>query len=243
MSFAQYMLGSFTFSQYLDFFARVLVACVCGGLIGYERSRRHKEAGLRTHIIVCCAAAFMMIVSKYGFADLARASADGIDMAAKTADPARIAAQIITGVSFLGAGIIFHNNNSVKGLSTAAGVWATAGIGMAIGAGMYIIGLFATAVLFVVQWIVRKIETGRDTFYTTQIRFTVVPRSEFGEQFEIFIKSLQHTHILESKIKFDEDGTVSYNITFRSATELTIEELNRFLEANSEVKSVSLLSM
>ena len=114
----------------LEFFFRILIAGICGGLIGYERNNRLKEAGIRTHLIVALAAALIMVVSKYGFSDVT--TLKGVAL-----DPSRIAAQIVTGVGFLGAGMIFVRNQTISGLTTAAGVWATAGIGMTIGAGLY----------------------------------------------------------------------------------------------------------
>jgi len=239
MTFAGYMMNSFNAIQYMDFFLRILVACVCGGVIGYERSVRLKEAGLRTHIIVCCAAAFMMIVSKYGFADLATAAASGVDVLAKSTDPARIAAQIVTGVSFLGAGIIFHSNNdSVKGLSTAAGVWATAGIGMAIGAGMYLVGLFATVILFMVQWGVRKFERDHDSVFLCRLCFTVKDTEQFRKVFDKYI-SEHNGHVTESTMAMNEHGGIDYTICVKSAGESAIEDLSRLLEENGEIKSIS----
>ena len=105
---------------------RLLIAVLCGFIIGYERKNRNKEAGIRTHVIVTVASCLMMMVSKYGFGDLDTARFDG----------SRIASQIVSGIGFLGAGMIFVHKNSIKGLTTAAGIWATSGIGMAIGSGM-----------------------------------------------------------------------------------------------------------
>nr|WP_230400036.1 MgtC/SapB family protein [Novisyntrophococcus fermenticellae] len=119
-----------------EYILRIFVASVCGCVIGYERTNRNKEAGIRTHAIVAVGAALIMIVSKYGFSD----SADF--------DASRVAAQIVSGIGFLGAGIIFLRNRMVSGLTTAAGIWTTGGIGMAIGSGLYYIGI-ATAVLVV----------------------------------------------------------------------------------------------
>ena len=96
------------------------LAAVLGFLIGFERKIRYKEAGVRTHTIVCIGSALMMAVSKYAFGG-------------QTADAARVAAQIVSGVGFLGAGMIVYRQHNVHGLTTAAGVWATAGIGMACG--------------------------------------------------------------------------------------------------------------
>ena len=119
---------------------RLLLAVFCGYIIGSERKARSKEAGVRTHAIVCFASALMMIISKYAFLDIE----GGYDVE-------RVAAQIVTGVGFLGAGMIFYRRDLIQGLTTAAGVWATAGIGMALGAGMVILGLVSTALILFIQ--------------------------------------------------------------------------------------------
>ncbi|GAA2863879.1 MgtC/SapB family protein [Lactobacillus intestinalis] len=130
----------------LDWLLRIFVAAICGALIGYERAIQRKSAGVRTHIVVAVASALFMIVSKYGFEDIL--GIRGISL-----DPSRIAAQIVTGISFIGAGTILVRKEQISGLTTAAGVWATAAIGMAVGGGMYLIGILATGFLFVVQMI------------------------------------------------------------------------------------------
>ncbi|MBR4721232.1 MAG: MgtC/SapB family protein [Clostridia bacterium] len=137
-------------TEQIVFIFRIFLASVCGCVIGYERKNRGKGAGIRTHAIVALASALMMIVSKYGFADLANYPT------AHSADPARIAAQVVSGVGFLGAGMIYFNRHLVKGLTTAAGIWATAGVGLAIGAGLYVIGIVATGLLVLTQVILHK---------------------------------------------------------------------------------------
>lgn len=134
----------------LIFILRLLLASVCGCFIGYERKNRGKGAGVRTHTIVALAAALMMIVSKYGFTDLV--DFPGI----RSVDPARIAAQVVSGVGFLGAGMIYFNRHLVRGLTTAAGIWATAGVGLAMGAGLYIIAIVATVLVILSQIILHK---------------------------------------------------------------------------------------
>ena len=114
----------------LEYMLRIAIAALCGGIIGFERSRMRKEAGLRTHIIVAVGAALLMVVSKYGFTDI-------LDTPGIRVDGSRVAANVITGISFLGAGVIFVRDVSIKGLTTAAGLWSMAGVGLAIGAGMY----------------------------------------------------------------------------------------------------------
>lgn len=117
---------------------RLMVAALCGLLIGLERELRAKEAGVRTHFLVCFGSALFMVVSVYGFLDTK--GLDGI----RGADQARIAAQIVSGIGFIGAGTIMVNRGGITGLTTAAGLWVVAGIGMAIGCGLYSIGLVAT---------------------------------------------------------------------------------------------------
>ena len=138
-------------SNQLWYVFRMIIAGMCGVLIGLERKNRSKEAGVRTHCVVACASALMMIISKYGFADMA-IGADGV----RGADGARIAAQVVSGIGFLGAGMIFVHKNTVTGLTTAAGIWATSGVGLAIGAGMYIVGIAASVIVILAQILLHK---------------------------------------------------------------------------------------
>lgn len=132
--------------QQWELLVRIGLACILGMAIGFERRNRNKMAGIRTHAVVAFGAALMMVVSKYGFLDVGKF------------DGARIAAQIVSGVGFLGAGVIFvRDNNSVSGLTTAAGIWATAGVGMACGAGQYFISIASTTLLVVLQVALHKI--------------------------------------------------------------------------------------
>lgn len=109
---------------------RLMLAGFLGGLIGAEREYRAKVAGMRTHLLVAIGAALMLIVSRYGF--------DG------QGDPSRVAAQIVSGIGFIGAGAIMVQRHAVHGLTTAAGIWVAAGIGMAVAAGLYEVGIAAT---------------------------------------------------------------------------------------------------
>lgn len=117
-----------------DLILRLITAACFGALIGLDREYRAKEAGLRTHFLVCLGSALVMIVSQHGFGDLLGQEGIGLD-------PSRIAAQVVSGIGFLGAGTIIIHKQFVRGLTTAAGLWATAAIGLVIGAGMYYIGI------------------------------------------------------------------------------------------------------
>ena len=134
---------------------RIIFAGVCGGIIGAERTLRQKDAGFRTHIIVAMGSALMMVISKYGFFDI-------VEREGVSADVSRIAANIITGISFLGAGMIFVKGFSIKGLTTASGIWVTSAVGMAIGAGMYAVGFVTVLILLLVQIVFHRFLFGFD---------------------------------------------------------------------------------
>ncbi len=142
---------SFFIDGDLIFAIRMVLAAICGGFLGYERKHRGKSAGIRTHLVVAVASALMMIISKYGFSDMESVAVN------YRLDPSRVAAGIVSGVGFLGAGMIFIRRKTPQGLTTAAGIWATSGIGMAIGAGMYAVGATATALIYVAQLILHKV--------------------------------------------------------------------------------------
>lgn len=120
-----------------DFVWRLVLAALFGTIIGLDREYREKEAGFRTHFLVSLGSALMMIVSQYGFSEIL--THDGVSL-----DPSRIAAQVVSGIGFIGAGTIIFNHQIVRGLTTAASLWATAGIGLTAGAGMSWLALAAT---------------------------------------------------------------------------------------------------
>ena len=133
----------------LEYIVRVLVAGFCGAMIGYERKNKLKEAGIRTHFIVALTSALIIIISKYGFYDIVGTPGIGLD-------PARVAAQVVSGVGFSGAGLIFIRNQSISGLTTAAGMWATAGIGLAIGCGLYLLGIVSSIIILIAQFLLHR---------------------------------------------------------------------------------------
>lgn len=126
----------------LEMVFRLLLAGILGGVIGLDRAYRAKDAGLRTHFLVAIGSALMMIVSQYGFEFFDNyAASKGLIF---RLDPSRVAAQIVSGIGFLGAGMIIFQKRVLSGLTTAAGLWTATGIGMAVGGGLYIIGVAAT---------------------------------------------------------------------------------------------------
>ena len=125
-----------------DFVWRLVLAAIFGTIIGLDREYREKEAGFRTHFLVSLGSALMMIVSQYGFSEIL--THDGVSL-----DPSRIAAQVVSGIGFIGAGTIIFNHQIVRGLTTAASLWATAGSGLTAGAGMAWLALAATILTLV----------------------------------------------------------------------------------------------
>lgn len=142
----------------LEITLRLFVALLLGGVIGIEREYRSKEAGFRTHFLVALGSALFCIVSQYGF---------GVDLK----DSSRVAAQVVSGIGFLGAGTIIFQKNAVRGLTTAAGLWVTAAIGLACGTGMYVVAIIVTVmVLFGLEVMNSFIPTFGTT--TVQLTFT-----------------------------------------------------------------------
>ena len=234
----EYLSGQFSLMQTGDFFLRLVLACVCGAAIGFERSRRFKGAGIRTHIIVCCGAALMMIVSKYGFVDLTSMAGE-VFHGTRGADPARIAAQVVSGISFLGAGVIFKNNGAVKGLTTAAGLWVTAGIGLAVGTGMFVVGVFSTVLIAVLQVLMHKFKIGADSFNAYQIQFTVKETEGFRQLFDAQMARWEAS-ATDSRIEHREDGTVMYDMTIRTTRTLEMTDLLEFFDGDVKASSVAL---
>lgn len=199
----------------------VLVALVLGFAIGWERKLRSKEAGIRTHTVVCVGAALMMVVSKFGFED-------------GSADLSRIAAQIVSGVGFLGAGIIVYRQHEIHGLTTAAGVWATAGVGMAAGAGLYIVAVGATIILIVIQCVFhipcRLFRSKR--YYQVRICFqnTDDENVKVKELFEV-----QHFNRLSIVRK---DDLTLYQAVLKTDREYSSQRLNEIMRDNPFIVSV-----
>lgn len=210
---------------------RMFLAAICGVAVGFERSRRQKDAGIRTHMIVALGAALAMIVSKYGFFDL-------LEYEGLRADASRIASNVITGVGFLGAGVIFVKDVSIKGLTTAAGIWATASIGLAVGAGMYTIAIGATILMVVFQYVFHKFFSRLEN---TVNEFTVTVSDNVGAV-KNFRAMLEEKKILIEKCKMtrNDDSTITLDITIKKARTTSMDEIMLIAEHNEDIISVDL---
>lgn len=201
------LIFNFEISQ-LYYVLRIIVAGLCGIAIGFERLNRSKNAGVRTHCIVAVGAALMMVISKYGFFDTAAG-----DIGMRGADGARIAAQVVSGIGFLGAGMIFVHKNSITGLTTAAGIWATSGVGLAIGSGLYTIGICSTVIIIAAQILLHKNFRWLRTPVSKLLTINNVDESNYQEYIIQRLKELE-VNVTDTAVeKNTEQNTRTYILT------------------------------
>jgi putative Mg2+ transporter-C (MgtC) family protein len=200
-----------------DMVIRLAVAASLGSVIGIERQRHEWTAGLRTHMLVCVGSALAMLVSAYGFQDV-------LGQKAVVLDPSRVAAQVISGIGFLGAGtIMFLRQEVVRGLTTAAGLWTVAGIGLAVGGGLYIPAVAATAIAWIILAAIRPLETrylGKGRF--NGIRMTV-------ERKQVSLVAIEDV-LTEKQLKYNQ-------INIASAFEEDTDEIKISLQKQSSKKT------
>jgi putative Mg2+ transporter-C (MgtC) family protein len=190
---------------------RLLTGAFCGAIIGIERERKEWAAGMRTHMMVSVGATLYMIVSIYGFDEVL--NHDNVSV-----DPSRIASQVVSGIGFIGAGtIIFLRQGVVRGLTTASGLWTVAGIGLAIGGGMYVAGVATTLIALIILWILQPIESF--VYRRSKWKSIIImlkPNSDYREVLELI---LEHQDInitgLEVESQGEEEGmqlTIKSNV-------------------------------
>ncbi len=210
-----------------EYVLRIVLAGVLGFFIGLERKNRAKDAGIRTHCVVACATALMMIVSKYGFFDLITQYKHlGADI---RLDPSRVASTIVSGIGFLGAGMIYVHKSNVSGLTTAAGIFATAGIGMAVGAGMYVVGVSAAIIILLVQYLLHI--KSRLTAKISISYFVVKDVTEKG-----YLKKLKSTlansgiMVVDFEVSKSGEGKFTYTLSIDIPESLSVEEVLNMTE-------------
>ena len=198
----------------------ILLSVVLGFLIGLERKTRAKEAGVRTHTIVCFGACLLMVISKYGFSE-------------SSADASRVAAQIVSGIGFIGAGMIVYRKNAVHGLTTAAGVWATAGIGMACGAGLYFVAVGGTVIMICVQCILHincKLFNMKRTY---RVKVSFVQTDEEHQK----VKDIFGVNGFK-EVKVNRGENIIYNATIVTDNEVSSATINEIMKNNNYILSI-----
>ena len=227
---------SLTVTIELECFLRILMASLCGCMIGYERTRRLKEAGVRTHCVVACGAALMMVVSKYGFSDIIQ---NGVYLyGSDGADASRIAAQVVSGVGFLGAGVIFRTGTSVKGLTTAAGIWATSAVGLAFGAGLYLIGWLATIFIVAIQFLMHRLNIGADAYTSQDISLQFHDCPQVREQLFAMLEE-RGALISGCSTKRLDNGDMSYHLCIHIRRPIQAVELQAMMDSYPQITAFS----
>jgi putative Mg2+ transporter-C (MgtC) family protein len=204
--------------------------------VGIERKNRAKEAGTRTHFVVACGAALIMVISKYAFFDLIT---DPVFLGADVRlDPSRVASTIASGIGFLGAGMIFVHKNTVIGLTTAAGIWATSGIGMAIGAGMYVIGISVTFIILIAQILLHMNIFHRQNVKVKKLFVANVCENGYQKyMMEEFEK--RDIHVQDVSVDFQgENSSRDYTFTIDMPLSIVEDEIIEFAKYDGSIKSL-----
>jgi len=186
-------------SEFLkDYLIPCLIACICGGIIGYEREKIDRPAGLRTHTLVCLGSTVFTLISYMGFTE--------------GSDPSRIAAGIVTGIGFIGAGVIFRQGIFVRGVTTAASIWTVAAVGIAIGTKLYYLAFLTTVLGFLILTLVKYFEDK----LVKKLLYTVIITSD--DNFQCLKELLEYLEtfnlkVFSEKIYIDDISTVGKKIT------------------------------
>lgn len=219
--------------QTAEFCRQLLLASLLGGIIGIERTLRSKEAGPRTHCLISLAAALFTLLSKYAFLDyLSPRGGGGVD-------GTMMVCQIVNGVNFLGAGLIFKSNRQgVRGLTTATGIWFTAGVGMACGSGLKAIAVYSTAFIVALQFFFRKLQIGSTNQVVQDLRLTLLNTPHIQR----VLRRQQRTYgmeIISAKIERLSENQLDLSLQVRTEKLLTFKEAMQLLDQHPEIKGIS----
>lgn len=225
--------------SYIEVALRLAATVVLCGLIGFERETRDQAAGFRTHILLGLGAALFTLVSAYGFSEFTEAALEegnGIQF-----DPTRIAAQIVTGIGFLGAGAIIRQGLDVRGLTTATSLWTAAAVGMASGAGYFFGAALTTFVALLALYMLRKFRGSVIERFRVELTNLTVVFGDEGESASEAIRIIEsHDITVRSMDAEIRDGEASYNIQLRVPPGSGVQEMLREVAALPGVERVGL---
>ena len=189
---------------YLSIALRLVVAVLCGGALGLERGLKNRPAGMRTYMLVCVGACLIMLTNQYLF------------QVTQAGDPMRLGAQVVSGIGFLGAGtIIVTRHNQIKGLTTAAGLWSSAGVGLALGVGFYEAALTAGLAIFVVMTLLQRWD---DNLHSKTRAVEIYVELEQGTTVGYFIRGVRQLELEISNIQMEQDAATDNNARGMIAT-------------------------
>lgn len=211
---------------------RMFGAVISGFLIGYERESSLKMAGVRTHVIVALTASLMILISKYGFQDV-------LAQQGYRLDPSRIAAGVVTAVGFLGASVIFTHEMNISGLTTAAGMWATVGIGMAFGTGMYVVGIATTLIVLSLQFIFHR---NFKLFQTTKVEQIILSVKDTQEVDRILERIFMEKKIKIANIHAErtQDNRLLLKLYVKFPAGYQLNDVMHFLDEMPEIMSIDI---
>jgi putative Mg2+ transporter-C (MgtC) family protein len=214
-----------------DILIRLLLASLFGGLIGLERERKDWAAGLRTHMMVSVGSCLIMIVSSFGFSDI-------LGTANVSLDPSRVASQVITGIGFIGAGtILFLKQGTIRGLTTASGLWTVAAIGLATGGGLYFAAGATTVIALIILWAIKPLEER----FSRKFKFITIRVIAKSGADSSFIKQLidrEELKIQTFNLEREEDQVI-YELKFENTDLSKIELIINEIKKDPAVKMVS----
>ncbi len=227
MWLSELLMGQIDF--YLSMVSRLVVACLLGGVIGFEREHVHRPAGLRTHILVCVGSALVMITSEFIYYHYS---------SHVNVDPARLGAQVISGIGFLGAGTIIKEGISVKGLTTAASLWAVSCVGISVGIGFYSGAVIATIIIFLILVVMKK--TQSKVTSQKNIRLFVHTQVKKGEVNDL-TKLIEEMGVKIKKTDFigsESEGEMVLRYTVDLSNQRSMPELMEAILCHEPVKRV-----
>lgn len=213
---------------------RLVLASFLGAMVGIERQRKDWAAGMRTHMMVCLGSSLIMIVSAFGFSDI-------LGTPNVSLDPSRVAAQVVSGIGFIGAGtILFLQQKIIRGLTTAAGLWTVAAIGLAVGGGMYFAAFITTAFAIIILWVIQPLE--RKIFGKFKLKYVTVTIYDREKSSGIVNKIFQDYSLDIESFSLDRaDNEYEYVISFkfRTLNAETLAKLVSDLQADPSVKEIT----
>ena len=230
--------------EYIDILIRILSALLLGFIIGLEREMTNKYAGLRTNILVCLGACIFTIISIYGFPTFADGDNVIVSQATGVRDTARIAAQVVTGIGFIGGGTVLRHGANVFGLTTAATLWVAASIGMACGAGIYSVAIIGTILSIITLVSVRVFEKNilvSSTKNTKRLRVNITCINEKSDNiYNYLIENYSHLREISKKLNKQDENLTKINVILDVVGKKPIQAMYKTFQKVEGIESISI---
>ncbi len=230
--------------EYIDIGIRILSALLLGFAIGLEREMTNKYAGLRTNILVCLGACIFTIISIYGFPTFADGDNVIVSQATGVRDTARIAAQVVTGIGFIGGGTVLRHGATVFGLTTAATLWIAASIGMACGAGMYLVAIIGTILSIITLVSVRVFEKNiliSSTKNTKRLKVNISCINEKSEDiYNYLVENYTHLREISKKLNKQDENLTKINVILDVVGKKPIQTMYKAFQKIEGIESISI---